>query len=282
MIPRIFVVDSSSGISLDTRPFELMTFDLSSRSFFAPAQTRTKDTSDKRTADRRSWCARFRLPLAFFAFLKCFNSHRDLLRSCYFCHTAQEWTFDKWDEARQRWNPVVRGPVFATMQQARKRFLSVRNVQFCGYSALPTQSQLRRPCATIVHAKVSPSDLKGRCFYFVAPERLRSQGPDYRRQGRDPLTCCDPHTGARRSGPGCLPMTMHCKYAVTGADFCYRSYASMGHRGGRVGGVLWPAAFLNDALAMQLPLISTAMQCDCVVKISGTASIFFLFYFFLG
>lgn len=162
-----------------------------------------------------------------------------------------------------------------------------QNFQFCGYSALSTRplrlmrpSQLQRLCAPIVHAKISPSDLKGRCFYFVAPERLRSQGPDYRRQGRDPLTCCDPHTGARRSGPGCLPMTMHCKYAVTGADFCYRSYASMGHRGrrgGRVGGVLWPAAFLNDALAMQLPLISTAMQCDCVVKISGTAAIFFFF-----
>lgn len=95
---------------------------------------------------------RFRLPLAFFAFLECFNSHRDLLRSCYFCHTIQEWMFDKWDEVRQRWNSLLRRPVVATMQQA---WMTNQGLS-CVYSPLSTRHSAHRLCAPNV-----ASDLKG-------------------------------------------------------------------------------------------------------------------------
>lgn len=128
----------------------------------------------------------------------------------------------------------------------------------------PSINWSQRPCASIVHAKYPIWSQASDAFVWWWNASHNEEIVIARGCMAGSGGCADlwwPPDWS--SGPGCLPMTMHCKYAATGADFCYRSYASMGHQGaGRVGGVLWPAAFHDDALAMQLPLISTAMQCD--------------------
>lgn len=121
-----------------------------------------------------------------------------------------------------------------------------------------------------------PSDLKRQCFCFVAErvaiERLSSSisrpqgGWHYRREGR-PADLLWPSHWSSVPRPGSLPMTTHCKYAVTGADFCYCSNASVGHRGGEEVGWGGTWCFMTRSIpewwiAMQPPLISTAMQCD--------------------